>query len=92
MHLDSVSRDVSMDIGDLHVIYYVLQTVKNCLVTEILDSVSRVSLDFWETPVHYCVHHFVTGEFVTKTLVTVHRDVGQDGMGVSVIEYAALDV
>lgn len=53
---------------------------------------SRVSLDFWETPVHYCVHHFVTGEFVTKTLVTVHRDVGQDGMGVSVIEYAALDV
>lgn len=41
---------------------------------------------------HYGVHRFVTGESVTKLMVTVHRDVRQDGMGVSVIEYAALDV
>lgn len=57
-----------------------------------LGSVSPVALDFGERPVHYGVHRFVTGEFVTKTLVTVQRDVRQDDMGVFVIEYAVLDV
>lgn len=53
---------------------------------------SPVSLGFGETPVHSRVHRFVTGEFVTKTIVTVHKDVRQDGLGKSVIEYVALDV
>lgn len=92
MHLGSVSRGVLMDIGEISVIQHVLWTVKNRLVMEVLDIVSPVSPDFGETPVHYCVHHFVTREFVAKTMVPVHRDARQGGMGWSVIEYAALDV
>lgn len=53
---------------------------------------SPVSLGIGETPVHYCVHHFATGEFVTKLMVSVHWDVHRVGMGKFVIEYAALDV
>lgn len=61
-------------------------------MTEVLDSVSPVSPDFGETSVHYCVHHFVMREYVAKTMVTVHRDARQDGLGKSVIKYVALDV
>lgn len=53
---------------------------------------SPVSLDFGETPVYYSVHHFATGDFVTKLMVSVHWDVHRDGMGKFVIKYAALDV
>lgn len=53
---------------------------------------SPVFFNFGETPVHYCVHHFVTGESVEELTVIVHRDARQDGLGKSVIEYAALDV
>lgn len=81
MHLGSVSRGVLMDIGEISVIQHVLSTVKNRLVTEVLDIVSPVSPDFGETPVQYCVHHFVTREFVAKTMVPVHRDARQGGMG-----------
>lgn len=51
-----------------------------------------VSLDFGETPVLYCVHHFVMRESVAELTVSVHRDVHPVGMVISVIEYAALDV
>lgn len=61
-------------------------------MTEVLDSVSPVSLGFGETSVHYSVHHFVMREFVAKLKVTVHRDARQDGLGKYVIKYAALDV
>lgn len=53
---------------------------------------SPVFLGFGETHVHSCVHHFVTGKSVAKTMVTVHRDARQDSMGKSVIKYAVLDV
>lgn len=92
MHLGTVPKDVSMDIGEIPVIQNVLLTVQNRLVIGVLGSVSPVSQDFGETPVHYCVHHFVTGESVTKKMVTVHRDVRQDGLGKSVIKYVTLDV
>lgn len=92
MNLEIVSRDVSTDIGDLPVIQCALYTVKNRLVTEVLDSVSHVPPDFGETPVHSRVHHFVMRESVARTMVTVHRDARQDGMGKSAIKYAALDV
>lgn len=92
MHLGTVPKDVSMDIGEIPVIQNVLLTVQNRLVIGVLGSVSPVSQDFGETPVHCSVHHFVTGESVTKTMVTVHRDVRQDGLGKSVIKYVALDV
>lgn len=81
MNLEIVSRDVSTDIGDLAVIQCALYTVKNRLVTEVLDSVSHVPPDFGETPVPSRVHHFVMRESVAKTMVTVHRDARQDGMG-----------
>lgn len=92
MHLGTVPKDVSMDIGEIPVIQNVLLTVQNRLVIGVLGSVSPVSQDFGETPVHYCVHRFVTGESVTRTMVTVHRGVRQDGLGKSVIKYVALDV
>lgn len=53
---------------------------------------SPVSLGFGETPVHYCVHHFVMRESVAELMVSVHWDVHRDGMVIFVIEYAALDV
>lgn len=92
MLLGSVSRDVWMDIGDISVIQYAMLTVKNRLVTELLDIVSPVFLDFGETPVQYSVHRFVTGESVAKTMVTVHRDARQDDLVKFVFKYAALDV
>lgn len=66
MHLGTVPKDVSMDIGEIPVIQNVLLTVQNRLVIGVLGSVSPVSQDFGETPVHYCVHRFVTGESVTN--------------------------
>lgn len=61
-------------------------------MTEVLDSVSPVSLGFGEIPVQYSVHRFVMGESVAELTVIVHKDARQDGMGRSVIKYAALDV
>lgn len=81
MHLGTVPKDVSMNIGEIPVIQNVLLTVQNRLVIGVLGSVSPVSLDFGETPVHYCVHHFVTGEYVEELTVPVHRDARLDGLG-----------
>lgn len=71
---DPVQQVVLTNIGDLPVIYFVLKTVLNRHVTIQLDCVLHVSLVLGETPVHFGVHHFVTGEFVTKLMVTVYMD------------------
>lgn len=89
---DPVQQVVLTNIGDLPVIHIVLKTVKNRHVTIQLDCVLHVSLVFGETPVHYRVHHFVTGKFVTKLMVTVYMDAKQDTMDSLVMKTVVMDV
>lgn len=69
-----------------------LQIVTNRHVTVQLVIVSAVSLVSGEIHAIYNVQYIVSEEFVTKAIVTVHRDAHQDDMETYVIEHAVLDV